>query len=195
VRETFRRARGPLLASAATYVTFVVLGAALATAGWSFAVSQRDSIVAGAGGSPITRAYGHGDRVTAALLDFGANTLLGALPTSITGLAVVGPFPIAAYRGWVGGVVSIDSRHRSRLLTAPSALYYLVTLILQLAGFILTMAAGVHVGLSAWRARRDESVRSVLGFRVPAWALVDAGRLYAVALPCFLAGSLWEFLR
>lgn len=166
----------------------------LATAGWPFAVSQRDAIVGGAQSSATLTAYLSGRRLEAALLDFGSNVVLGALPTSVTGLAVVGPFPLAAYRGWVGGIVSIDGSHHSRLADPGRALYYLVTLALQLAGYILTMAAGVHVGLSAWRARRDESIRSFAGFRVPGFALRDAGWLWATAVPVFLAGSLWEFL-
>lgn len=182
------------MASAATYLAFVALGMVLATAGWPFAVSQRDSIVGAAHSSPITQAYERGDRLDAALLDFGANLGLGAVTTTITGLSVVGPFPIAAYRGWVGGVVSIDRDHRSRLANPAEAAYYLVTLTLQLVGFVLTMAAGVHVGLSAWRSRNDRRIRSILGMRVPGLAVRDAGRLYVVAVPFFLAGSLWEFL-
>ena len=171
-----------------------MLGIALATAGWPFAVSQRDSIVGGARSSPVTAAYHNGDRLQAALLDFGLNVGAGAIPTSVTGLSVIGPFPIAAYRGWVGGVVSIDSNHRSRLTTPAGAVYYLVTLALQLAGYVLTMAAGLRVGLCAWRARNDVAIRPVLGLRVPSGAWKDAGWLYAVAIPFFFVGSLWEFL-
>src|SRR5436190_22874767 len=97
--RAFRRARGPIAASAATYSTFLFLGIALASAGWSFAVNQRDSIVDDAQTNPINMQYRQGNNLTAALLDFGANLGLGAIPTSITGLSVIGPFPIAAYRG------------------------------------------------------------------------------------------------
>ncbi|HVC76217.1 MAG TPA: hypothetical protein VND96_06845 [Candidatus Micrarchaeaceae archaeon] len=189
-----RRTRGPLLASVATYVAFVGAGIILASAGVPFAVQQRDASVGGARTSSITQAENQGDHLRAALLDFGTNLFLGAVPTSVTGLSVIGPFPIAAYRGWVGGVVSIDGRHKSRLADAGPAVYYLVTLLLQLTGYILTMAAGVQVGLTAWRARNDESLRSWAGFRLPPTALADAGYLYLLAVPIFLAGSLWEFL-
>jgi len=188
------RARGPIIASAITYLAFVCLGIVLATAGWPPAVGQRDSIVHDAQASPITQAYGRGDRLPAALLDFGANLGLAAIPTSIAGLSVVGPFPIAAYRAWVGGIVSIDAQHRSRLSTLDGAVYYLVTLVLKVVGFVLTMGAGVHLGLSVWRARNDARIRSILGLRVPPLALKDAGWIYAAAVPFFLLGSLWEFL-
>lgn len=194
VVTALRRARGPIAASAGTYTVFVLLGIALASAGWQPAVSQRDSVVDTAQTSSILRADRNGDHITAAFLDFASNTVLAAIPTTITGLTVIGPFPIAAYRGWVGGIVSIDANHRSRLFTPNAAVYYLVTMILQLTGFVLTMGAGVHVGLSAWRARNDPSVRKVGGFPVVSSAVADAGYLYLIALPAFLAGSLWEFL-
>jgi hypothetical protein len=191
--RAFRRARGPIAASAVTYVTFLLLGIALASSSWAFAVNQRDSVVNGAQTSPIQAEDRQGNHLTAALLDFGANAALGAIPTSIIGLTVVGPFPIAAYRGWVGGIVSIDSSHHSRLATPSGAIYYIVTIILQLIGYVLTTGAGVHVGLSAWKIRNDTSVPSHAGFRVPTSALRDAGYIYMVAVPVFLIGSLWEF--
>lgn len=177
-----------------TYVTFLLLGIALASSGWALAVSQRDSIVRGAQTNPITVEHRQGHDLTAALLDFGANLGLGAIPTSIIGITVIGPFPIAAYRGWVGGIVSIDSSHHSRLATPSGAIYYIVTIILQLIGYVLTMGAGVHVGWSAWKIRNDTSVRSLAGVRIPSSALKDAGYIYMAAVPVFLAGSLWEFL-
>lgn len=189
-----RRTRGPLVASAVTYLAFVGAGIILASAAVPFAVSQRDAIVGSAASNSVTQADNGGDHLRAALLDFGSNLFLGAVPTSITGLSVIGPFPIAAYRGWVGGVVSIDGRHKSRLADPGPAVYYVVTLVIQLTGYILTMAAGVHVGLAAWRARNDDLLRSWAGFRLPPGQLADAGYLYLLAVPIFLVGSLWEFL-
>ena len=190
----FRRAGTAIALSAAAYLLPLLLGMALATAGAPFAVQQRDSIVASAQGGAILTALDRGDRVRAALLDFGSNLVLGAVPTALTGICVVCPFPLAAYRGWVGGVVSIDAGHRSRLAQPGEAAYYLLTLLLQLTGYILSMAAGLHVGVAAWRARADPAIRSVASLRVPGWSLLDAGWLFAAAVPALLAGSLWEFL-
>lgn len=192
VFQAFRRARGPIVASAVAHLGFLLLGIVLATAGWGFAVNQRDALVNGAQTDRITVALARGDRLQAALLDFGSN-VLSAVPTSATGLIVVGPFPIAAYRGWVGGIVSIDGKHRSRLSTLPGATYYVVTIVLQLFGYVLTMGAGVHVGWSGWKVRHDTTVRSLGGLRLPLFALKDAAYIYSLAIPAFLVGSLWEF--
>jgi len=187
------RARYAIVASAAVYLVSVVIGIALASAGVPFAVDQRDSIVSSAQGGSITSAYKRGDRLEAAFLDFGAN-LLGSATISITGISVIGPFPIAAYRGWVGGIVSIDANHVSRLTRAGDAAYYAVTMVLQLTGFILAMAAGLHVGVASWRARNDTTVRSIAGVRIPVWSLTDAAWLYVLVVPISLIASLWEFL-
>src|ERR1700693_1173504 len=189
------RTRYVIALSALANLIPLLLGIGMVTAGVPFAVQQRDSIVNSAQGSPITVAYHRGDRLQAALLDFGSNLTLGAGVTSIAGISVIGPFPIAAYRGWVGGIVSIDSRHTSRLSRPSDAIYYVVTLLFQLVGFILAMAAGVHAGFSAWRARDDKSLRSIAGIGIPGWSLQDAAWLYVLLVPTLLVGSLWEFLN
>jgi len=51
---------------------------------------------------------------------------------------------------------------------------------LQQAGFTLAMAAGVHVGVAAWKGRGDHSLRSIAGIRIPGWSLGDAGWLYVL---------------
>jgi hypothetical protein len=187
------RARRAIALSAATNVVSLLVGIAMVTAGVPVAVQQRDSIVSSAQAGPILDAYNRGDRVQAALLDFGSNLILSAAPTTVIGMSVIGPFPIAAYRGWVGGIVSIDSNHVSRLANPGDAFYYLVTLLLQVSGFVLAMAAGIHVGMTSWRARDDKSVRSIAGLRIPGWSLYDAAWLYVLVIPLLLIGSLWEF--
>lgn len=138
-----RRARAPIAIVAVASACPLVIGVVLATAGNGFALSQRDAIVGAAQSSDITAAYKQNDHVKAALLDVGGNVQV-ALITSVAGLAVVGPLPIAAYRGWVGGIVSVDAQHRSRLGQPGSAFYYIVTVALQQIRFILTGGAGMY---------------------------------------------------
>jgi hypothetical protein len=194
VSEALGRTRVPIAIVAFASICPLVVGGVLATSGNSFALSERDRIVGAAQVSEITTAYKQNDRVRAALLDFGGN-VEAALVTSATGLAIVGPVPIAAYRGWVGGLVSVDAQHVSRLSHPGPAFYYAVTLALQLIPYILTGGAGMYLGLVAWRRRNDASVRSRLTLRIPGEAIRDVGWIWALALPIFLAGSLFEFLQ
>jgi hypothetical protein len=194
VSEALGRARVPIAIVAFASICLLVVGAVLATAGNGFALSERDRIVGAAQGSEINGAYNQDERVRAALLDFGGN-VEAALVTSVTGLAIVGPVPIAAYRGWVGGIVSVDGRHVSRLSQPGTALYYLVTVTLQLIPYILTGGAGMYLGFVTWRRRNDASVRPRLTLRIPGEAIRDVGWIWALALPIFLAGSLFEFLQ
>ena len=90
------RAWVPIAIVAFASIGPLVVGGVLATSGNSFALSERDRIVGAAQGSEINAAYRQNDRVRAALLDFAGN-VEAALVTSATGLAIVGPVPIAAY--------------------------------------------------------------------------------------------------
>ncbi len=194
IADALRRARAPIAILAVVSVCSLVVGGVLATIGNSFALDQRDAIVGAAQSSDITSAYNQDERVKAALLDTAGN-VEAALITSVTGLAVVVPVPIAAYRGWVGGIVSVDAQRRSRLGQPGPAFYYLVTVALQQIPFLLTGGAGMYLGLVAWRRRNDASIRSLLTLRIPGQAIRDVGWIWALALPFFLAGSLFEFLQ
>jgi hypothetical protein len=68
----------------------------------------------------------------------------------IGGYGVPAGYCIAGYRGWVGGVVSVDDAHHSRLRTPYEAFYYLTTLVLQLIPYTLTGGAGVNLGIATF---------------------------------------------
>jgi hypothetical protein len=125
-----------------------------------------------------------------ALADFSGN-LRGAAADALGGLGVVFPFPLIAYRGWVGGIVSVDGSHASRLLDPGRAAYYLSVIVLQLTGYTLAAGAGINAGLSFWRTR-PEYTEKLLGMSVE--ALRDLGRIFVFIVPIFLLASLWEFL-
>ena len=147
-----RRARIAILTIAATYVISVAAGMAMVGAGNSFALERRDEVVLAAQSSEIIVANRGGDHIRAALLDFAANLFLGGVTSTVFGLAVVGSVPIVAYRGWIGGIVSVDARHESRLADPGEATYYLVTLVLQLIPYSIAGGMGVYVSVDAWRA-------------------------------------------
>ncbi|MEX2143570.1 MAG: hypothetical protein WD740_03170 [Anaerolineales bacterium] len=96
------------------------------------------------------------------------------------------------YRGWVGGIVSVDGSHASRLLDPTSAAYYLSVVLVQLTGYTLAAGAGVNVGLSFWRERPYYAGERWLG--MPKEALRDLLRVYCLVLPILLLASLWEVL-
>lgn len=187
-----RRARISILMIAATYVISVAAGIAMVGTGNAFALERRDEVVRAAQSSEITAADRDGDHIRAAVLDFAANLVLGGVTSTVFGLAVVGPYPIVAYRGWIGGIVSVDARHESRLADPGRATYYLVTLVLQLIPSSIAGGMGVYVGVEAWRAMRKPRSDTWLGFSKG--RLRDVALAYVVVIPLFLVASLWEFL-
>jgi hypothetical protein len=191
ILRALRRARWPIATFAMIYLVAILIGIVLVHIGNDFALSRRDSIVAGAQTSSILIAFHKGNRLWAALLDFGAN-LIAAVANTISGLTLVVPYPVAAYRGWVVGIVSVDSSHVSRLIDLNDALYYVLTVILQLIPYSLASGAGVNLGLAFLWPRPSYQVEKWLG--LPKEAIRDVLRIYILVLPMFLAASLYEFL-
>ena len=189
------RARTAILTIAFTYVLSVIVGIVMVHGGNGFALDYADSLVAKAQATDASSiALQHDERLKAALFDFGGNLFVGAIPNTIEGLAVIMPYPFVAFRGWVGGIVSVgtDSAHTSRLADPGEGAYYLLTLVLQLIPYSLAAGAGVNLGLSAFRPRPFYQGIKWLGF--PKEAILDVFRIYVFVVPLFLVASLWEFL-
>ncbi len=184
-------ARLAILSVFLTYLVAVAAGMLMVHLGNPFALDYRDRLVGDAQGSSITVAYRQGDGLRAAVLDFEGN-LVGAVSNTLGGLGVIFPYPLIVYRGWVGGIVSVDGAHASRLANPSQAAYYLSVLLLQLIPYSLATGAGVNVGLSLWRLPVYYAGKKWLG--VPREAVRDALRIYALVVPLFLLASLWEFL-
>ena len=123
---------------------------------------------------------------------FSSNLFLDAVPSTIGGLGVIFPYPLAAYRGWVGGIVSVDEHHASRFAQSGNAIYYLITLVLQLIPYSLAGGAGVHLGLAYYRIHSGS--QAAKWYELPQPALLDVARIYLLVVPLFLIASLWEFL-
>lgn len=185
------RARIAIASVAATYALSVVLGIAMVDVGSTFALERRDAIVGTAQTGDVLVAYRGGDRVRAALLDFGQNLGLGGVTSTVLGVGIVFLYPVVAFRGWVGGIVSVDAAHESRLSEADRAAYYLITLALQLIPYSIAGGMGVYLGVGSWRAMRRPT-NTWLG--LPTDRLRDVALAYAVIAPLFLVASLFEFL-
>jgi uncharacterized membrane protein SpoIIM required for sporulation len=190
VVRALHRARIPILTVALTYFVSVGVGMVMVHTGNEKAIAYRDRIVSGAGSSSSIIALKQNDRFRATLLDFGGN-LYGAILDTIGGLGVIVPYPVMAYRGWIGGIVSISSSHVSRLADSKEAVYYLVTLTLQLIPYTLSGGAGVNMGLAFLRPRPFYQGEKWLG--IPKEAMRDLLRIYLIVVPLFLLASLWEF--
>jgi hypothetical protein len=174
------------------YAGAVTIGAVMAHSGNAFALRTGDQLVARAHAKdPASRALAEGHRLQAAAWDCGRNLVLGAVPNTIAGLAIGIPYLIAMYRGWVGGIVSVDSRHLSRLSEPVERTYYLVTLVLQLIPYSLAGGAGVQLGL-AYRRRHRRPGPTWIG--LPREAVSDVLWIYLLVVPLFAVASLWEFL-
>ena len=184
------RARISILTVAITYLVSTVIGIVMVHNGNQFAIAYRDKIIGEAQSSPILVALHRNNRLEAALLDFGGN-LIAVCSNTLAGLGVIVPYPFMAYRGWIGGSVSLDGTHASRLADPKEAVYYLTTLILQLIPSVLGGAAGVNVGLSYFRPKLYYQGEKWLG--LPKEALRDALRIYILVMPLLLIASLWEF--
>ena len=181
-----------MLLMACAYGAGLMVGMASVHLGHPWSLAYRDRVVSRAeAASPILRYSSGGKPLAAAALDFGGN-LMGATLTACAGWYAPAPFPMAIYRGWIGGIVSVDSSHRSRFRTREGGLYYGLVLALQLAGYILTGGAGVNLGIARTRPRPEYQGSRVLG--VPVEAIRDAGYIYILVIPIFAAGSTLEFL-
>jgi uncharacterized membrane protein SpoIIM required for sporulation len=192
LKSALWQARIGILTVATTYVVSVSVGVLMAHAGSQFALAYRDSLVVRAHRQdPAARANNAGAHGAAAAIDFARNLGLAAIPETIGGLTLVLPVGLASYRGWVGGIVSVNGAHQSRFHHARTAVYYLVTLLLQLAAFTLAGGGGLHLGWAFLRKRGP--FVGPTWFRLPRPALVEVVWLYVLIVPLFALGSLWEF--
>jgi hypothetical protein len=191
IGDALHRARWPIASIAAAYALSLAVGIVMVRMGNEFALVTRDAIVGDAVASdPASLALRRGDAGTAAVIDFAQNVALGAVPTTVMGLAIIGPYPIAAYRGWVGGIVSSRADRSNRLDELGSATYYLAVIVLQLLPYSLTGGAGVALGLAFIRPRRAGQAR-ILG--LPREQLADVGWIYALSIPLFFVAAVVEF--
>lgn len=177
-----------------TYLVSSAVGIVMAHAGSGFALAQRDRTVREALASDkASIAYRSDDLANAVILDFAGNLFYAAIPQTVAGLGVVLPYFSVAYQGWVGGIVSVDNAHRSRMRSLKGMSYYFLVLLLQFIPFSLSIGAGVHCGVAVYRHNAEVGWR-FWRYRLPRQNLVDLSCVFAVAVPLFLVASAFEFL-
>ena len=187
-----RRARLGIFIIGLTHGVGIAIGLGMVHSGNSFALNYRDKIVSNAQKTASSlRQLDQGHAVRAAALD-GAGNLMAASATALAGYWAPAPIPIVLYRGWIGGIVSIDGKHRSRLIGAASGFYYMCTILLQVLPYSLLVGAGVTVGMARARPVGVYAGPRFLG--VPQLALRDAGWIFLLCVPLFAIASAFEFL-
>jgi len=192
VRLAIRRTRLGVLLMGCAYAIGLIVGIVSVHMGHQPTLAFRDRIVSKAqASSPILHYSSEGHPIVAAGLDCVGN-LMGATATAAAGWWAPAPFPVAIYRGWIGGIVSVDSKHRSRFRATEGGLYYALVVTLQLIAYILAGGAGVNLGLARTRPRPEYSGSRLLG--VPTEALRDAAYMYVLVIPIFAFASALEFL-
>ena len=111
------------------------------------------------------------------------------------GLGIVLPFPVAAHRGWIGGLVSVDGAHASRFGSWREGSYFAAVVFLQLVPYILAGGAGVRLGLANLMPKgRFGYPDSERWMWLPAAGIRDVLWIYTLIVPLFLVASLVEFL-
>jgi hypothetical protein len=160
--------------------------------GNKFALSYRDKIV----GSAIKNDnasinYHKGNRFKAAIIDFSGNLFISAIPQTLMGLGVVFPFFTSAYQGWIGGIVSVDPLHQSRLKNIKPAFYYFIVLILQWIPYSFTIGSGLALGIKTYALNKG---RKLLKYQIDKSGLTDVLNIYLFAIPLFFIASCFEFL-
>ena len=190
--RALRKARTWILAIGIVHVLAVIASAVLVQSGYAPALAYRDRLVDQARRSdPVSLAFQRGENLRAAIVE-AARTQLVCVAVAVTGLTVVFPFALAAYRGLVGGVVSVDDNHLSRLRQTDQAVYYLTVIILQIIPYALAGGAGVKLGLTYFRRGSVYEGARWLGYSKE--AITDVVRILLLTIPLVLVANLWEFL-
>ncbi len=158
----------------------------------NFALAQRDKIV----GTAIREDkasvnYQEGNKLTAALYDFTGNLFFGITQT-ILGLGIVVPYFTVSYQGWVGGIVSVNGLHKSRLKQLKSALYYFIVLLLQFTAYSLSIGSGIKTGIELYKQNKLISWK-LWKYKISKENLADIRNIYMLSILIFFAASFFEF--
>jgi len=177
-----------------TYCLSCFIGIIMSQHGNHFALSYRDKIVGQAFKTDKASInYMEGKNFSAALNDFMGNLLFGAVPQTVMGFSIVIPWFFVIKQGWVGGIVSIDSEHKSRFKNFKSTFYYFFVLLLQLIPYSLAIGAGIRCGVDFYNYNKMNGWH-LSKLKIQKTSLVDLGYVYLLVVPLFFIASCFEFL-
>ena len=194
VSDAVKRCKVFVLTVFIAYCLSCLTGIIMSHAGNQFAASSRDNIVGKAIKSDKASInYQEGKNFSAALNDFMGNLFFGAVPQTLMGFGIVIPYFFVLKQGWVGGIVSIDSEHKSRFKNFKSTFYYLFVLLLQFIPYSLAIGAGVKCGIDFYNFNRMNGW-NLSKFKIQKNSLFDLCYVYILVVPLFFIASCFEFL-
>ena len=194
VSDAVKRCKVFVLTVLIAYCLSCLTGIIMSHAGNQYAVSSRDNIVGKAMKSDKASInYQEGNNFSAALNDFMGNLFFGAVPQTLMGFGIVIPYFFVLKQGWVGGIVSIDSEHKSRFKNFKSTFYYLFVLLLQFIPYSLAIGAGVKCGIDFYKFNRMNGW-NLSKFKIQKSSFIDLGYVYILVVPLFFIASCFEFM-
>jgi len=174
------------------YCISCLTGIVMVHSEYRFALAYRDKIVGKAVSSDKASInYYKGNLFKAAVIDFRENLFLSAIPQTLMGFGLVFPFITSAYQGWVGGIVSVDGFHQSRLKKVKPAFYYFIVLLLQYIPYSLTIGSGLTLGIKTYNQNKG---RKLFKYQIDKSNIKDVVNIYLLAIPLFFLASYFEFL-
>jgi hypothetical protein len=192
ILSSFKRCKKCILSIFIVYCFSCFVGIMMVHNGNDFALKQRDKIVNHAIQENVASInYQSGNRFKAAAYDFLGN-LSVSIPQTFLGLTIVFPYLTVSYQGWVGGIVSVDHQHNSRLKNVKTAIYYLLVLLLQFIPYSLTIGAGVKSGIDIYK-QNIEVGWNIRKYRIKKQNIFDVGNMYLISIPLFFFASSVEF--
>jgi hypothetical protein len=177
-----------------TYCISCFVGIIMVHNGNNFAVSYRDKIVGKAVATDKASInYQKGNNFTAALNDFKGNLFFGAIPQTFMGLGIVVPYFTVSKQGWIGGIVSVNSEHKSRFKNFKSTFYYFFVLLLQFIPYSLAIGSGIKFGIDFYINNKIHGWL-IWKFKIQTSGLLDIGYIYLLVVPLFFLASCFEFM-
>lgn len=162
--------------------------------GNEYALSYRDKIVGHAIKSDKASINAKkGNNFSAAMIDFSENLFLGAIPQTLMGFSVIIPYISVLRQGWIGGIVSVDSDHKSRFANFKSTFYYFLVLVLQLIPYSLAIGAGIKCGIDFYNYNKIHGW-FIRKYTIQKSSLIDLGYIYILVVPLFFIASCFEFM-
>ena len=191
ILSSIKRCRIWIITIFAAYCFSCLIGIIMVHSGNGFALNYRDKIVGNAvKNDNASINYREGKRFSAALIDFGGNLTFSAIQTFL-GLGIVIPYFLVSYQGWIGGIVSVNSKHESRFNNINSALYYIIVLILQFIPYSLSIGSGIHFGIKTYQINKHNNM---MKYKFDKSGFKDILLIYIIVIPLFFSASCFEFL-